>query len=53
MTHFFNVICPGVLDHSLAVPIEQQIPLSCGFVIVAFILPLKTILKHLFSNQKY
>ena len=63
VTYFFNIICHCALDHSLGVPIEQQAPLSCGFVTVdldvdaalsvAFLLHLKTMLKHLLSNQIY
>ena len=42
VTYFFNIICPCALDHAPAeldtllffddTPIEQQAPLSCGFV---------------------
>ena len=34
LTYFFNVMCLCGLDHSPAVPIDQQTLLSCGFVTV-------------------
>ena len=61
MTYFFNIICPCALDCSLAVPTQEQAKLSSVYVtvnldidvalLVAFLLHLKTMLKHLLSNK--